>query len=458
MSICKFKNWRFHSCVPLFAGLKGYFVPLVVVFVVGIVFSSSFIMLSSNTIPLTRTSLSDSDSTDSSTVPSLLWTHTTNRQANAAPILAQGILYCSSDGYSSSYVYALNAASGATLWTADYYGFPMVDNGKLFVSDTRRVYVLDARSGGITWQKTISPGGGNNIGAPSVLVNDILYVCLESGIRALDATTGDRLWDYDGPIFVDSSPLVVDDVVYAGSFRTVYAFDARSDREIWKYTIDTTHNGSRVYHVSSLVLDDGVIYFCAGDGNAYALEADSGQEIWRYTYTSPREYSPISAPFFKDGLIYLNPGTGVVCALNVTDRAELWSSVIGEGALSVPAFYEGVLSFGSDDGTLYALNATSGFKLWAYPLSVPLSQVPGGFVGGVGSPVVCDGVLFVGCGEGVFALAVSSSFVLPSLPFYLPPFLVLLIVVVVVVVVVICCVCFYLLRRRKRSNKRKVAL
>ena len=430
--------------------------PLVAVLAVGIVFSSSFILISSNTTLLTTDSLSDSDSTDDSTddstVPSHLWTYTTNKRVVNAPILAQGILYFSSNRYSD--VCALNAASGETLWMMTGFGFPMVDNGKLFVSDTRRVCVLDARSGGITWQKTVSPGGGNNIGAPSVLVNDTLYVCLESGIRALDATTGDRLWDYAGPIFVDSSPLVVDDVVYAGSFRTVYAFDARSDREIWKYTIDTTHNGSRVYHVSSLVLDDGVLYFCAGDGNAYALDADSGQEIWRYTYTSPREYSSISAPFFKDGLIYLNPGTGVVCALNVTDRAELWRSVLGEGALSVPAFYEGVLYFGSSDGNLYALNATSGFKLWAYPLSAPLSQVPGGFVGGVGSPVVCDGVLFVVGGEGVFALAVSSSFVLPSLPFYLPPFLVLLIVVVVVV----CCVCFYLLRRRKRSNKRKVAL
>jgi len=314
--------------------------------------------------------------------------------------------------------------------------------------------VLDAHSGNITWQNTISPGGGNNIHAPSVLVNDILYVCLESGIRALDATTGDRLWDYDGHRFVDSSPLVVDDVAYAGSFRIVYAFDARSDREIWNYTVASIHY-DKVYHVSSLVFDDGVIYFCAGNGNVYALNADSGQEIWSYTYTSPREYYSISAPFFKDGLIYLCPDTSVVCALNVTDMTELWHSVLGEADLSMPAFYEGVLYFGSDDGNLYALNATSGLELWAYPLSDPLSRdlISGRFVGGVGSPVVCDGVLFVVGGEGVFALAVSPSFVLPSLPFYLPSSSVLLIVeVVAVVVVVVCCVCFYLLRRRKRSN------
>ncbi|MDR0471025.1 MAG: PQQ-like beta-propeller repeat protein, partial [Nitrososphaerota archaeon] len=136
------------------------------------------------------------------------------------------------------------------------------------------------------------------------------------------------------------------------------------------------------------------------------------------------------------------------------DRAELWSSVIGEGALSVPAFYEGVLYFGSDDGNLYALNATSGLELWNYQISSPISLDSSSWrIGGVGLPVVCDGVLFVGCGEGVFALAVSSSFVLPSLPFYLPSSLVLLIVevvAVVVVVVVVCCVWLYLFKKRNR--------
>ena len=429
----------------LFAGLRGYSGPLLAVFVAGIVFCSSFIGFSS--VPLTTASLSDSDSTDSSTVPLLLWNYTTSSRAHS-PIIDQGILYFTP---ADDRVYALNAARGTTLWTAGYSrAYPVVDDGTLFVNDNRRMYALDGRSGERIWENYVSPGGGDHFMAKPVIANDILYVCLESGLRALDATTGDMLWQYVGPMYVVTSPLVVDDVVYVGSYNTVYAFDAQRNHKIWSYTVGYKPWDPDSF-VSSFVVDDEIIYFCAGNGNAYALNAGSGYEIWRYTYTSamPKWRIP-RAPFLSDGLIYVVSDTGDVCALNASDGTKLWSSVIGEGALSVPAFYEGVLYFGSDDGNLYALNATSGLELWRYTLSRPFSWNWG--FGGVGSPVICDGVLYVRSGESVSALAVSSSFVLPSLPFYLPPFLVLLIVVVVVVVVA-CCVCFYLLRRRKMANK-----
>ena len=471
----------------LFAGLRGYSGPLLAVFVAGIVFCSSFIGFSS--VPLTTASLSDSDSTDSSTVPLLLWNYTTSSRAHST-IIDQGILYFTP---ADDRVYALNAARGTTLWTAGYSrAYPVVDDGTLFVNDNRRMYALDGRSGERIWENHVSPGGGDHFMAKPVIANDILYVCLESGLRALDATTGDMLWQYVGPMYVVTSPLVVDDVVYVGSYNTVYAFDAQRNHKIWSYTVGYKPWDPDSF-VSSFVVDDEIIYFCAGNGNAYALNAGSGYEIWRYTYTStmPKWRIPrapflsdgliyvvsdtgdvcalnasdgtklwssvigkdrLSVPFLSDGLIYVVSDTGDVCALNASDGTKLWSSVIGEGALSVPAFYEGVLYFGSDDGNLYALNATSGLELWNYQISSPISLDPSSWrIGGVGLPVVCDGVLFVVGGEGVFALAVSSSFVLPSLPFYLPSSLVLLIVeVVAVVVVVVCCVWLYLFKKRNR--------
>ncbi|MCL2477390.1 PQQ-binding-like beta-propeller repeat protein [Candidatus Bathycorpusculum sp.] len=258
------------------------------------------------------------------------------------------------------------------------------------------------------------------------------------------------LWQYVGPMYVVTSPLVVDDVVYVGSYNTVYAFDAQRNHKIWSYSVEAPSSDPRVSWVSSFVVDAGLLYFCAADGGVYALETDSGKKVWNFTYTAGVPFYAPQGPLLSDGLLYMGSETGSVCALNASDGTKIWSSVIGKSSLSVPAVYENVLYFGSDDGNLYALNATSGLELWRYTLSRPFSWNWG--FGGVGSPVICDGVLYVRSGESVSALAVSSSFVLPSLPFYLPPFLVLLIVVVVVVVVA-CCVCFYLLRRRKMANK-----
>jgi outer membrane protein assembly factor BamB len=107
-----------------------------------------------------------------------------------------------------------------------------------------------------------------------------------------------------------------------------------------------------------------------------------------------------SPPLFKDGLIYAGSDKGVVCALNASDGTKLWNSIIGTGSLSAPALYGGVLYFGSSDGNLYALNATNGLELWAYPISSPISLDHSSWDvgGGVGSPLVCDGVLYVGGG------------------------------------------------------------
>ena len=157
----------------------------------------------------------------------------------------------------------------------------------------------------------------------------------------------------------------------------------------------------------------------------------------------------------------MGSNTGDVYALNASDGTKLWNSTIGEGRLSAPALYDYVLYFGSSDGNLYALNATNGLELWTYPVSSPISWdfSSWGVGGGVGSPVVCDGVLFVG-GEGIFALAVSSSFVLPSLSLSMPGFSLfglsifsVLLVVGVAVVIVVCCVWVFLLKKRHRPNE-----
>lgn len=73
--------------------------------------------------------------------------------------------------------------------------------------------------------------------------------------------------------------------------------------------------------------------------------------------------------------------------------------------LSSPALYGDVLYFGSSNGNLYALNATNGFELWNYPLTSHMEYDNGG----VGSPTVYAGVLYVGGSDGVYALKVSPA-------------------------------------------------
>ena len=83
-------------------------------------------------------------------------------------------------------------------------------------------------------------------------------------------------WQYSTRLYVNSSPTVVNDVVYVGSEDdNVYALNARTGALVWKYT---TEGG-----VASPTVANGVVYVGSEDDNVYALNASTGASVWRYT-------------------------------------------------------------------------------------------------------------------------------------------------------------------------------
>jgi outer membrane protein assembly factor BamB len=77
---------------------------------------------------------------------------------------------------------------------------------------------------------------------------------------------------------LNSSPAVVNAVVYFGAHDQVYALDARTGTELWTYA-----TGGQVN--SSPAVANGVVYVgsCLGNiGDMYALNAGSGTLLWIY--------------------------------------------------------------------------------------------------------------------------------------------------------------------------------
>ena len=92
----------------------------------------------------------------------------------------------------------------------------------------------------------------------------------------MNAATGAKIWNYTTGGPVDSSPAVVDGVVYIGSDDgNVYALNATNGTKIWNYTTDGT-----VYSCPAVV--GGVVYIGSYDDNVYALNATNGTKIWNY--------------------------------------------------------------------------------------------------------------------------------------------------------------------------------
>jgi murein DD-endopeptidase MepM/ murein hydrolase activator NlpD len=139
----------------------------------------------------------------------------------SSPAVANGVIYVGSNDYS---VYALNATTGAKLWSYPTGLFadssPAVANGVVYVgSEDNNVYALDASTGAKLWSYATS---SFPLSSPAV-ANGVVYVGSGNIIYALNAITGTKLWSFTSeyPLY---SPVVANGVVYLSDDNDVYAF------------------------------------------------------------------------------------------------------------------------------------------------------------------------------------------------------------------------------------------
>ena len=120
------------------------------------------------------------------------WHYATPGGNFSSPAVVNGTLYFGSEDYS---VYALDAATGAAIWTypTGFYvhSSPAVAKGLLYIgSENWKVYGLNAHTGARLW--SYRTGGG--IWSSPVVANGVVYVgSSDKNLYALDARTGSKL-------------------------------------------------------------------------------------------------------------------------------------------------------------------------------------------------------------------------------------------------------------------------
>lgn len=315
----------------------------------------------------------------------LNWSYATLNGVPSSPVIAKGVVYVSS-GFSDYKVYALNASTGAKLWSSSYPTGgtpPAVENGVVYVGGgDYNIYALKASTGVTLWSYTT----GNDVAAPPTVENGVVYVgSLDDNVYALDASTGALLWIYSigGGTggYVTASAAVANGTVYVPSVGGVlYALNARTGVLLWSYVIGSGRGNSD----SSPAVANGVVYVGSNDDNVYALNASTGALLW--SYTTGGQVS--SSPALANGVVYIGSDDYKLYALDASTGAELWSYSTGSWVTSSPAVANGVVYVGSLDGNLYALNASTGAFLWSYATAYEEDS----------SPVVANGVVYVGSG------------------------------------------------------------
>lgn len=223
---------------------------------------------------------------------------------------------------------AIDAESGDVIWTfdepeGDIWSHPTVVDGTVyFGSQDDNLYAVDAESGDEVWVR--SPG---NMNTSPTIVDDHVYVGTWDGVWALDGGSGDVRWIFDGSEthlgeglfhesetrFRHSSPQVVNDILYiGGDDSTLYAIDAKIPNQSMGEVLWSTNITNEAAGNSSLVgtptVYDGFVYVGASDGYLHAVNASTGEKEWQKGIISRASSQRHGPPVVYDDTIYVVSG------------------------------------------------------------------------------------------------------------------------------------------------------
>lgn len=260
---------------------------------------------------------------------------------------------------------------------------------------------FDLETGALEWSYEQLTG---SIGRPTPIVADgTVYIGGSVGaVHAVDAASGEQKWTFDSfPGSVETSPTVIDGVVYAGSGHSweqqegpnVFAIDAASGEEVWKREMGAVWSSPQVV--------DGVMYISefARPERLVALDADTGQILWELN--DGREWVQ-SSPLVVQDRVFIGTAGGELLAVDRETGAVLWSYEQDETIRSSPVVANETVYFTDRVRSLYAVDAVSGSERWS---TVPKPD----FHDRTYQPTLADGTVYLGSRDYLFAVDAETG-------------------------------------------------
>jgi outer membrane protein assembly factor BamB len=313
------------------------------------------------------------------------------------PLIADGRVFVTVRNASAqgTNLYALDATSGATLWTAAlggnfWWSALCYENGRVFAlngSDLLRAF--DAASGSIVWTRQL--GQSSATSAPTVFQGVVYTGGSGSGgtAYAVNAATGAVIWSVPVANGAESSPAVTGDGVYLSySCPNVYKLNPANGALIWRYSTGCSGGGGK-----TPALYNGRLYVRDSSPD-YIFDSTTGGMAGSFISKHVPVFSG-NMGFFLNG----PKGFGTFGTLegrDIDSNMLVWSFA-GDGFLqSSMLVVNNYVYVGSDKGKLYAVEASTGHQVWTTTAgtSIPyvdeqnVSQPITGFAAGEGILVI----------------------------------------------------------------------
>ncbi|MEN0060203.1 MAG: PQQ-binding-like beta-propeller repeat protein [Bdellovibrio sp.] len=248
------------------------------------------------------------------------------------------------------------------------------------------VVAYDKISGQEKWRLPI-PNGAEPSAA---FIRDRLFIGASDGqFYSIEASTGLVQWSFATKAENLSAPLLDEGVVYfmAGN-NVLYALDAATGRQLWLYSRQDTSQFS-IRGGSKPALRNGILYAGFSDGSLVALQTKTGAVAWELLLNRNKRFRDIDASPILDGdLLYVAGYDDKLYCISADKGEVVWR--VDGGGYSAVTLLGDKLYYPSTQGEILALSKNSGNKVWSYKIKE-----------GIGTQVVpYNGVLVFGESQG----------------------------------------------------------
>ncbi len=238
---------------------------------------------------------------------------------------------------------------------------------------------------GLNLQEVIEMQG--QLGKALVVVDDVLYIGGSRGVYAVDIQKKRKKWFFPTGGNVFATPVVLNKMVYFGSDdKNFYAIDRKTGKEKWRFTAQDKIR-------ETALVSGKILVFYDEEGRIYALKSKNGKELWNFDaghYLSEELC-------LSDGKIYFFVPKEQLYCLNIKDGQLVYKVQIDgarrqDGAIVAK---NGVLYLVA--GNLYSINQETGKEIWRYAS------------GGGSAAVVKGDVLYLAGSRKLTAININTS-------------------------------------------------
>ncbi|MGZ3775065.1 MAG: outer membrane protein assembly factor BamB family protein [Pseudobdellovibrionaceae bacterium] len=222
----------------------------------------------------------------------------------------------------------------------------------------------DRDNGQIKWRLPIA----NGVEPSAALIRDRFFIGASDGnFYSVEASSGKIQWSFQTKAENLSAPLLDEGVIYflAGN-NVFYALDAATGRQLWLYSRQDTSQFS-IRGGSQAALKNGVLYVGFSDGSLIALNAKTGAVNWEIQLNHNKRFRDIDATPVVDGNQIFVAGYDDKLYCVSADKGEILWRIDGGGYSGVTLVGD-KLFYPTTNGEVWALKKSNGDKIWSYKL------------------------------------------------------------------------------------------